>query len=644
MKQQNPPANPRLSALDRHLAAAIIESSDDAIISKDLDGIITSWNNGARKLFGYTPEEAIGRPISLIIPPDRGFEEPDILARIRRGERLGHFETIRQRKDGTPVHVSLTISPIYDESGKVVGAAKIARDVTPAKVALDQTRLEREQLLVTLSSIGDGVIVTDASGFVQFLNPVAEKLTGWAQEQASGKPLEVVFTIINELNRRRVENPAFTAMAQGSPVPLANHTLLLARNGHEVAIDDSAAPIRNAAGDVSGVVLVFRDVTARRATQELRARLSAIVECSDDAIVGKNLDGRITSWNTGAERIFGYSQEEAVGRPITLIIPPDRLAEETDILRRIRAGERVDHFETVRISKDRRLIDVSLTISPVKDSEGNVVGASKIARDITEKKKAERELKEANEKLRRHSHGLEELVKARTAELQASLEELETFSSGLSHDLKAPLRAISGQAHILREDFAVSLPAEAQEALAKIEVNCARLSRFVDNVLSYARLRSGGLSLANVDLDRLVASVITEYPHVAQANAEVEIESPLLVVKAHESLLSQVLANLISNGVKFVPPSTRPRLRIWTENKASTVRLCIQDNGIGIAPADQNRIFALFSRAQTDEKYEGHGIGLAVVQRAVQRMGGEVGVQSEKGKGSQFWVELQKPS
>jgi PAS domain S-box-containing protein len=186
-----------------------------------------------------------------------------------------------------------------------------------------QLGTEREQLRVTLTSIGDAVIATDAEGRVRFLNGVAETLTGWRQKQADGRPLREVFVIVNEQTRRPVENPVERVLRDGQVVGLANHTLLLRRGGGESSIDDSAAPIRNAKGTTVGVVLVFRDVGESRRAQEVAARLAAIVESSEDAIVGKTLDGIITSWNPAAERLFGHSAGEAVGRPLSMLVPPD---------------------------------------------------------------------------------------------------------------------------------------------------------------------------------------------------------------------------------------------------------------------------------------------------------------------------------
>ena len=263
--------------------------------------------------------------------------------------------------------------------------------------ARERSQERHEVLRVTLGSIGDAVITTDTSGRVTYLNAVAESLTGWTQTDALGQPLEAVFRIVSEETRQPVESPAAKALRDGAAVGLAaNHTVLLGKDGSERAIDDSAAPIRTEAGNVSGCILIFRDVSERRrleiaaSDQLLSARLLAsIVESSDDAIIRKSLDGIIQSWNAAAERLFGYTSEQAVGRHISLVIPPERISEEDRIMASLRAGERVDHFETERVRSDGRRVLVSLTISPIKDENGHVVGASKIVRDVTRQRLAE---------------------------------------------------------------------------------------------------------------------------------------------------------------------------------------------------------------------------------------------------------------
>jgi PAS domain S-box-containing protein len=290
-----------------------------------------------------------------------------------------------------------------NDAGKVIGllaylftCAFIVGFGELTRLAQVRASEQQELLRVTVGSIGDAVITTDVHSRVTYMNAVAESLTGWTQADAAGQSLDTVFRIVNEDTRLPVDNPATRALREGVVVGLANHTVLLQKGRGECPIDDSAAPIRDDRGNLSGCVLIFRDVTVQRrllrdkASQLLTARLLAsIIESSDDAIVSKSLDGTIQSWNAAAERLFGYTAEQAVGRHISLVIPPDRIAEEDHIVASLKAGQRIEHFETERLRSDGRRILVSLTISPIKDDDGRVVGASKIVRDVTEQRHGE---------------------------------------------------------------------------------------------------------------------------------------------------------------------------------------------------------------------------------------------------------------
>jgi PAS domain S-box-containing protein len=251
------------------------------------------------------------------------------------------------------------------------------------KRAEAKERISQEQLFTTLRSIGDAVISTNERGCVTFMNGVAEKLTGWTSAEAKGKELREVFHIVNEITGAETENPVTTVMREGTIVGLANNTLLIARDGRETPIDDSGAPIKDQEGNITGVVLVFRDVTRRRQRDELSQRLASIVESSEDAILGKTLEGIITNWNASAERVYGYTAAEAIGQHVTMLVPPDRPDEVPNIMEKLKRGERIEHFETKRVRKNGEVIDIALTISPIKNSIGRIIGASTIARDIT---------------------------------------------------------------------------------------------------------------------------------------------------------------------------------------------------------------------------------------------------------------------
>ena len=316
--------------------------------------------------------------------------------------------------------VGLTVSAFTEALMRSRAAAHSLADERAS--ALEAAAAQRELLSVTLSSIGDAVIATDERGRVSFVNPNAEQLIGWTNQEALGRPLQEVFHIVNERTRQPVDDPCELVLKTGRVVGLANHTVLISRDGTEWPIDDSAAPIQDESGKVRGVVVVFRNATVQRRALEINERLAAIVEYSDDAIIGKQLDGTITNWNSAAERLYGFTAKEMIGRSITTIVPPEKRAELKSIMERLNRGERIHHLETVRLCKDGMRVDVSLTVSPIKNSYGDVIGASKIARDISEQKRT-RELLQRREE---HAQFLSEASKTMAAlvDLESSMQRL----------------------------------------------------------------------------------------------------------------------------------------------------------------------------------------------------------------------------
>ena len=258
----------------------------------------------------------------------------------------------------------------------------------------------RQRLETTLASIADAVVATDAESRIVFINKVARSILRLQEQDLRGRPLDEVFQIRDELTRAKLENPVTRTLREGMLSGLSNHTTVVAADGTEIPIDDSCAPIQAEDGVVQGAVLVFRDITARRRAEEAGLLLASIVESSEDAIISKDINGLVTSWNKGAERIFGYSAEEMIGRPISTIAPEDHIDEMPRILERIRQGNRIEHFETVRRARNGTLVNISLTVSPVRDATGRIIGASKIARDITAQVRARVEIAEQRERLR----------------------------------------------------------------------------------------------------------------------------------------------------------------------------------------------------------------------------------------------------
>ena len=399
-------------------------------------------------------------------------------------------------------------------------------------------------------------------------------------------------------------------------------------DGTSQCLFGNVVPVLNPDGSVRGVVATFLDVTDWKKGQEAAQRLAAIVESSDDAIVSKDLNGIITSWNNGAERLFGYTEEEIIGKPVTVLMPPERFNEEPGILDRIRRGQRIEHYETVRKHKDGTLLNISLTVSPIKDMHGKVIGASKVARDITDKVHAKERL--------------EHTVAERTAQLRDTVAELEAFSYSIAHDMRAPLRSMNSYSRLIEEDFAEMLPPKGRDYIHRIAAGAGRLDALITDVLNYSRISRSEMPLETVDVEKLTRDIIDSYENLRESGATILVQSPLPRVVGNPAALTQTISNLLSNAVKFVRPGTASQVRIWAEKKSDFIRLWFEDNGLGISEEGQKRIFHMFQRLNPTGEFEGTGIGLTIVRKAVERMGGRVGVVSQPGVGSRFWIELKR--
>ena len=502
-----------------------------------------------------------------------------------------------------------------------------------ARLSHSRAHQRHEVFRITLRSIGDAVITTDNEAHITYINSVAETLTGWSHQEALGQPLERVFQIINEVTLQPVENPAVRALRDGLVVGLANHTVLIKKDGTECPIDDSAAPIRNEQGYVSGCVLIFRDVTAQRlierekANQLLTARLLAsIVESSNDAIISKSLDGVIQSWNAAAEQLFGYTADEAVGRHISLIIPPERLAEEEQIITSLREGKRIEHYETERVRSDSKHINVSLTISPIKDASGNVVGASKIARDVTERKRME--------------HDLRRLA----VDLSAADRRKNEFLATLAHELRNPLAPMSNMLEVLkRANGDTDILKRAHDT---IERQLAQLVRLVDDLLDLNRITHDRLELRRSEVE--LSSVIQQAVEVARplidaAGHKLTIDLPdePIYLNADRARLAQVFGNLLNNSSKYTEPAGT--ISLSAQQMDGEVLVKVKDNGAGIPQDKLDSIFDMFMQVDrnSEQSQAGLGIGLTLVKRLTEMHGGSIEAKSAgEGRGSEFVVRL----
>lgn len=346
-----------------------------------------------------------------------------------------------------------------------------------------------------------------------------------------------------------------------------------------------------------------------------RSLLAAIVASSDDAIVSKTLDGIVTSWNQGATRLFGYEADEMVGQHITRLFPPGREDEEPRIIERIRRGERVDHFETKRRHKDGHLLDVSLTISPIRDDSGEIIGASKIARDITDRMEAQAAREEA-------------------AALRGAVAEAESFGYMVSHDLRTPLRAIEGFSQRLQREVDRLTP-DGRESLQYIVGAARKMSNTIDGLMQLTRVGRTPLRRQDTDLSQVARGVVAEL----RANTRRDVQAVVpdgIHAYADPDLAVVVLSNLLGNAWKFTRRQPQARIEFGVVGPHDQpLSYFVRDNGIGFAPGDAKDLFTAFTRLNPGGEFEGTGIGLATVRRAIERHGGKVWIDAKPGEGAQ---------
>jgi len=405
------------------------------------------------------------------------------------------------------------------------------------------------------------------------------------------------------------------------------------RDGTPIDYSVYASPLYDAEGRINGNVAVLVDITERKLAENKLSEFAEIVKSSDDAIVGKTLAGTVTSWNKGAERIFGYCADEIVGKPINILIPPDRIAEEWMILDEIRQGHSVSHYETVRRRKDGRMIDVSVTVSPIRDATGQILGASKIARDITDHKRAE-------EELRSHREHLEELVAERTAALESANHELEAFSYSVSHDLRTPLRAIDGYSGMLANKYGNSLNSEAQRLVRVVRNNAIRMGHLIDDLLDFSRSGRLQMHLTAVNMQELAESVWSDLEPAREGrNIQFEL-APLPLAQGDAAMLRQVWVNLLTNAIKFTKANATAHIRVSGTTQDDRCVYHVSDDGAGFDQAYANKLFGVFQRLHGVEEFEGTGIGLAIVKRIVNRHGGNVSAEGSVNEGASFHFTL----
>jgi PAS domain S-box-containing protein len=488
----------------------------------------------------------------------------------------------------------------------------------------------RTSLETTLASIGDAVVSTDTEGRIVFANPVARQLLAPPELDLAGMHIHEVFRLIDEFTGEAVENPVDTVLREGIISGLANHTILITLDEREVPIDDSAAPIKRN-GQTVGVVLVFRDSTERRRAQQDAAYLAAIVESSNDAIVGKTPEGVIQTWNAGAERLYGFKPEEVIGHPMLDLVPLDRQQEEADILERIRSGRPVIRFETVRKRRDGTTIEVSLTISPIRDRLGKIVGVSHVAHDISEQKRTAEQIRQTQK-----------------------LESLGVLAGGIAHDFNNLLTGILGNASLALEDIDRYSP--ARWAIQSVVDASERAAQLAGQMLAYSG--KGHFVLEQIDLSARVRETLPLIRSSIPPTVEVrlDLDESLPMIEADAAQIQQLMMNIIINAAEAVPEGKPGTVEIRTRRqllddqhdrahgaggigaleRGEYALFEVSDTGCGMDEDTKARIFDPFFTT----KFTGRGLGLAAVLGIVRGHRGSIEVLSAVGSGTVFRILL----
>ena len=517
------------------------------------------------------------------------------------------------------------IHPYRTQENKIEGVVVTFTDVTELKNAQQSALEQSVELNALIDAMPAGVLIShDPECIRMTCNQAGMEIIGVTEGQNLSQKSSDDQRPQLEIRRGGVpisieQLPMRVACVTGEPV-MGDEIEIIRADGVARQFYGNAVPLFDSHGAVRGAVSVLLDITELKQAQDKIASLAAIVDSSTDAIISATLEGIIVSWNLGAERLYGYSDKEAIGLSVTLLAPPDHPDEIPTILEKIRRGETIAAYDALRMRKDGTLVDVSLTVSPVRDSTGKIIGASAVARDISDRKKFEERIKQYSKKLAQSNR------------------ELDNFASIAAHDLGAPLRAVSGFAGLLQKRYKEKLGADSDEYISNIVEGTGRMQQLINDLLQYARAGTRDRPLIPVDVNTTIEKTLTNLTfEIQESRAAITVET-LPTVSADSTQLIQVFQNLIGNAIKY--RSNTPRIHISVEAKDGEWHFRVSDNGIGIDPRQFDRIFQVFQRLHTIDEYSGTGIGLATCKKIVERLGGRIWVESKPGEGSTFFFTL----
>jgi PAS domain S-box-containing protein len=611
--------------LQREWFAVTLSSISDAVITADARGIVTFLNPIAESMTGWTSQEARGQPLGAIFDlindiKSGSAENPieTVLREARVVKLLDHSALIARRD--LKASLEIVAAPIRDSKAAVVGAVMVFRDITARRqveAALSESEL---QYRTVFNQAAVGIAVTDLHGGFLQVNKKFTELFGYTLEELRQR----AFLQLTHADDVAEATEKMRPLTTGDISDLQLERRWVCKDGRTIWSLSTMTLVRDASGLPHHITAILEDITARKRAEEDQARLAAIITSSDDSIISMTLRGVITSWNHGAERMYGYRAPEMIGRTTSVLIPRDRSNEEALILERIRKGERIEHFETVRVRKDATKMDVSVAVSPIADVRGNIIGASKITRDITQSKRTEAALRETDRRK-------------------------DEFLATLAHELRNPLAPIR-QAALISKAL-TSTEAQKRWSHDVIERQVHHMSLLLNDLLDISRVSRGTLDLRleTTDLKDVVAAAVETARPVIDAKRHVfSVASPAesIQIVADPLRLAQILSNLLTNAAKYTDPEGQIQLRI--SRSEGGVTIAVSDSGIGIPTDAASHVFDMFSQVKStqDRSEGGLGIGLALTKGLVELHRGRIEVRSAGlGLGSEFivWLPDRRP-
>ena len=593
----------------------VLDSMAEGVSIAGEDGIILYTNAAEDRMFGYSSGELIGQHVSVqnAYSIDENLHLVSQVIDRLKAEGVWTGEWRNKRKNGSEFQTFARITTVTLPEKRFFVC--VQEDITERKKVEEELQRRTEELTDFFENATVGLHWVGPDGTIVWANQAELDLLGYTRSEYIGRNIsefhvdpEVIEDILCRLTNREALHSyeARLRCKDGS----VRHVLI----SSNVYWKD---------GQFIHTRCFTRDISDRKIAEEARIHLGAIVESSDDAIISKDLNGIIRSWNKGAERIFGYTADEIVGKPVTTLAVPERVEEIPNILDRIRRGERVDHYITKRQTKDGRVLTISLTVSPIRDSTGRIIGASKVARDITEREQVEQMLRAANNALRRANADLEQ------------------FAYAAAHDLKEPLRMVTVYSQMLNRAFREVLGAEGQKFLAYSIQGAQRMDALVQGLLAYLQASKFSEELLSAtDAGTALQRAVENLQLTIEESGASVTRAKLPAVRVHEVHLEQLFQNLLGNAIKY-RGARPPCIAVGAEQSSSGETVFfVRDNGIGIAPEYKEQVFELFKRLHTTDRYSGSGLGLSICKRILEHYGGRIWVESELGRGSTFYFTV----